>query len=157
MAPENSSRSTPPLPLTAPENLVRGLTGDHRVLFDLYQEIHGAVTTRKYKAVHRHASKLHDRLHDHLAVENIKLYAELKRQLEKADAAKRQQVHTLQREMFSIGRAAVDFITKAETIRLNDANVGQFKTDLEGVGGVLARRIRQEEDYLFPLFIDAMR
>jgi regulator of sigma D len=145
------------LPLTVQENLVQGLTAEHREFFDLYQEIHDAVTGRKYSVVAKHATKFHDRLHDHLAAENIKLYAELKRHLESADMQKRQVVHNLQREMFTIGRAAVEFIQKAETIALNDANAGQFRNDLEGVGTVLARRIRQEEDYLFPLFVEAMR
>lgn len=59
--------------------------------------------------------------------------------------------------MFTIGRAAVDFIVKAETVALNDANADQFKTGLESEGTVLMQRIRKEEDYLFPLFVNAMR
>lgn len=157
MAPDDFSKKPSALPFTAQENLVRGLTGDHRVFFDLYQEIHGAVIARKYSTVPKHATRFHDRLHDHLTVENLKLYTELKRQLEKADAEKGQAVHKIQRGMFTIGRAAVDFIVKAETMPLNDANAGQFKNDLEGVGDVLTRRIRQDEDYLFPMFLNAAR
>lgn len=145
--------------LNAQEDLVRGLTSDHRVLFDLYKEIHGAVAARKFSAVAKHATRRLDRLHDHLALENFRLYAELKRHLEKADSEKRVVVHNLPREMFTIGHAAVDFIRQAETMVLNDGNAGKFRTDLDGVGTVLAQRIRREEDFLFPLFrrIHALR
>lgn len=119
----------------------------------LYQEIHRAVVTRKYGAVSKAATALADRLHGHMAIENIKLYAELKRQLENADAEKRQLVHGLQREMHSIGRGAIEFIRTAENVTLSDANAGKFRTDLEAVGSVFARRIRQEEDVLYPLFL----
>ncbi len=141
---------------TISDALVRGLTKEHQELLELYQEIHGAVTGRKYGAVAKHATRLHDRLHGHMAMENIKLYAELKRQLEKAEPEKRQLVHGLQREMHSIGRAAIGFIHTAESISLNDGNATQFRTDLEGVGVTLVRRIRQEEDVLYPLFLSFM-
>ncbi len=93
-----------------------------------------------------------DRLHGHLAMENIKLYAELKQRLENADPEKRQLVHGLQREMRSIGRTAIDFIRNAESISIKNDNANKFRTDLEGVGTILVRRIRQEEDMLYPCF-----
>lgn len=142
---------------TIRDTLVRGLTTEHRELLELYQEIHGAVTNRKYGGVAKHATMLGDRLHGHMAMENIKLYAELKRQLEDADPEKRQLVHGLQREMHSIGRAAIDFIRTAESVSLNSANATKFLADLEGVGGILVRRIRQEEDVLYPLFLSLRR
>lgn len=133
--------------------LVRGLTTEHRELLELYQEIHGAVSKRKYGGVAKYATLLGDRLHGHMAMENIKLYAGLKQQLESGDPEKRQLVHGLQREMHSIGRAAIEFIRAAESISLNDGNATKFITDLEGVGTTLVRRIRQEEDVLYPLFL----
>ncbi len=150
MVTNNNNDSIQP---TIRDALVRGLTTEHRELLELYQEIHGAVTSRKYGAVAKHATRLHDRLHGHMSVENIKLYAELKRQLEKAEPEKRQLVHGLQREMHSIGRAAVGFIHTAESISLSDGNAAQFRADLEGVGDILVRRIRQEEEVLYPLFL----
>lgn len=135
------------------DSLVHGLTTEHRELLELYQEIHNAVTSRKYGAIAKHATRLHDRLHGHMTVENIKLYAELKRQLEQADPERRQLVHGLQREMHSIGRAAIGFIHTAESISLNDGNANRFRTELEGVGEILVRRIRQEEEVLYPLFL----
>jgi hemerythrin-like domain-containing protein len=135
------------------DTLVRGLTTEHRELLELYQEIQGAVASRRYGAVAKHATMLHDRLHGHMAMENIKLYAELTRQLENADPEKRQLVHGLQREMHSIGRGAIDFIRTAESISLNDNNATQFRAELEALGGVFVRRIRQEEDVLYPLFL----
>lgn len=120
----------------------------------MYQEIHGAVASRKYGAVAKQATMTGDRLHGHLAMENIKLYAELKQRLENADPEKRQMVHGLQREMHSIGRAAIDFIIRtAESISIKDDNANKFRTDLEEVGTILVRRIRQEEDVLYPSFL----
>ncbi len=72
-----------------------------------------------------------DRLHGHMAMKNIKLYAELQR-LENADP-KKQLVHGLQREMRSIGRVAIDFMRNAESISLEDDNANKFPTDLERV------------------------
>jgi hemerythrin-like domain-containing protein len=138
---------------TISDTLVRGLTTEHRELLELYQDMHGAVASRKYGAVAKHATMMGDRLHGHMAMENIKLYAELKQRLEAADPEKRQLVHGLQREMHSIGRAAIEFIRTAESISLNDTNANKFRADLEGVGTILVRRIRQEEDVLYPLFL----
>jgi hemerythrin-like domain-containing protein len=138
---------------TINDTLVRGLTTEHRELLELYQDMHGAVASRKYGAVAKHATMMGDRLHGHMAMENIKLYAQLKQRLETADPEKRQLVHGLQREMHSIGRAAIEFIRTAESISLNDANANKFRTDLESVGTILVRRIRQEEDVLYPLFL----
>ncbi len=63
-------------------------------------------------------------------------------------------MHGLQREMHSIGRAAIDFIIRtAESISIKDDNANKFRTDLEEVGTILVRRIRQEEDVLYPSFL----
>lgn len=133
-------------------NIISVLTAEHRAMLGLYHDIRDAVAARKYSAVRKLATQLHDQLHNHLSVEHLKLYTELRRRLENRDEEKLRMIHDLQREMYSIGRGAVDFIRQAHTLELNDANAPQFRTDLEGVGGVLVQRIRKEEEELYPLY-----
>lgn len=140
-------------PLSVEAALVQGLTSNHRTLLEIYQEIHTAVTMGKYGAIERHATKLHDLLHQHLQTENLEFYTKLKRHLEQADAEQRQMVHDLQRKMYSIGVGAVEFIRQARFSKVTSENANKFRTDLEGVGSVLVTRIKQEEEVLYPLFL----
>ena len=134
------------------DNIISVLTAEHRVMLGLYHDIRDAVAARKYGAVPKLATQLHDRLDNHLSVEHLKLYTELRRRLENRDDEKLRMIHDLQREMYSIGRGAVDFIRQAHSVELTEASAGKFRTDLEGVGTVLVQRIRKEEEELYPLY-----
>ncbi len=133
--------------------LVQHLTSHHRALLEIYEEIHNAVATRKYGAVARHATEFHDRLHKHLHKENMEFYTKLKSHLQQIDAEQRQEVHDLQRQMYSIGVGAIEFIRQARFLKLTNENAGRFRTELEGVGSVLVARIRKEEEELYPLYL----
>lgn len=139
------------------ELLVRSLTTEHVELLEIYQEIEAAVTKRKYGNVPRHATMLGDRLHEHMSLENLKLYSQIKRELDNAAQEKRHLVHSLQREMHTIGRSAIEFVRQLETTTINDANSERFSTSLRSVGATLVRRMRQEEDVLYPLCVDSVR
>lgn len=132
-------------------DIIAALTAEHRVLLELHKAISDAVAARKYAAIPKFATQLHDQLHNHLTVEHLKLYTTLRRKLEK-DNEKLREIYNLQREMYSIGHGAVDFIRRASEIKLSDVNAERFSTDLNGVGSVLVQRIRKEEEELYPLY-----
>ena len=60
------------------------------------------------------------------------------------------------REMNSIANAVNKFLNNWITAGIDSTNVVEFKTELEGIGAALVKRIESEETTLYPIYHDKM-
>ena len=69
-----------------------------------------------------------------------------------ADDVTLQIVRDFQREMDGIAKAGLDFVRKYRTTLVDNATVGVFQRELEGIGAAVSKRMQREEEVLYPLY-----
>ena len=49
-------------------------------------------------------------------------------------------------------KAGLDFVRKYRTTLVDNATVGVFQRELEGIGAAVSKRMQREEEVLYPLY-----
>ncbi len=131
--------------------LVSGLKEDHRELLSLYGQIATAAQHGPYDGIPDQLGTLRFRLESHLRRENYRLYGFLEDRLS-TDRDKARLIQDFRREMGTIAKQALRFIRHWQEHGVDDASAARFREELEGVGVILAERIKREERDLYPLY-----
>lgn len=131
--------------------LVGKLKHDHQDLLRLYTLTQAAARRGDVVTAARHLDEFRVLLQSHLLTENVRLYVYLEHALAK-DASSHQLIRGFRHEMDDIGKAVVGFLTDYRDLAHHPEFAQQFSEALEGIGKVLAERIRREEDTLYPLY-----
>jgi len=135
----------------SPELLLQ-LTKEHRQLLILFGEIRVAFQRGDYKKTVQKINEFRSLFQAHLLIENVRLYIYLERSFAD-DATNYELIRGLRREMDNIARTALAFLDKYEAIGV-DKDVGaNFSSDIEAVGEILMRRVDNEENTLYQLYL----
>lgn len=131
--------------------LVGKLQQDHQALLRLYTQTQTAARSGDVEQAARHLEEFRILLQGHLLTENVRLYVYLEHTLAK-DASSHQLIRSFRHEMDDIGKAVVAFLNDYRDLAQHPELSQQFSESLEGIGKVLAERIRREEETLYPLY-----
>lgn len=131
--------------------LVGKLQQDHQALLRLYTQTQTAARRGDVVQAARHLEEFRILLQSHLLTENVRLYVYLEHALAK-DGSSRQLIRSFRHEMDDIGKAVVAFLNDYRDLARHPEFAQQFSEALEGIGKVLAERIRREEETLYPLY-----
>ncbi|MDP2762804.1 MAG: hemerythrin domain-containing protein [Sideroxyarcus sp.] len=132
--------------------LVEELKSDHKDLIKLYTQIKADFDRGDYKAVPFRLDEFRVKLQGHLLTENVRFYVYIDR-VHGQDEMNSELIRGFRHEMDGIGRAALAFLKKYETIGLDKDLVSAFTADFAHIGNVLTKRIKQEETVLYPLYM----
>lgn len=135
-------------------NLIAKYLGDHRQLFEIYEQISSALASHNFSAVKRGLNDFRSGLQEHLLSENVKLYVYLSRQLAANEESSRL-INEFRTEMNGIGRVVMDFVRKYTEGELGEHQVAAFKREFDEIGAVLKRRTKREESTLYPLYMES--
>lgn len=131
--------------------LVGQLLHDHQALLRLYTLTLAAARRGDVTQAADHLEEFRILLQGHLLTENVRLYVYMEHALAN-DASSHQLIRSFRHEMDGIGRAVVDFLSAYRDLAQHPELAPQFVEALEGIGKVLAERIRREEQTLYPLY-----
>ncbi len=146
-------------PTTAPgttirysPDLVESLEADHKKLLGLYGKIQKAFDAKQFEEVSSMLKSFKSGLNAHLLTENVRLYIYLDHSLSE-DPLNSELIHGFRREMDDIAKVALGFLTKYETIGVDEHLAPYFMKDFATIGEVLVERIEREESTLYPLYM----
>lgn len=167
-----SKEETPEQPVAAPQaaqaagkhapgthiaysaSLVDELKQEHQQLVTCFQAIAAAFASGDLVATCREMENFRGGLLAHLLKENVRFYIYLEHALI-GDTSSHALVHQFRHEMDGIGKTVVAFLGKYAVMAEQPALANTFGKDLAAIGDVLVRRIRNEEDNLYPLYLPA--
>lgn len=150
--PQAQQGTAPDTHLHYDPNLVPSLVVDHKTLLWIFGEIGAAIDQKNRALVQERLGNFGDALRGHLLKENVRFYVYLQHSL-KADPDNAAIMHDFRKEMQQIGKAVADFLHKytAEG-EWDEAMWKSFQEQIDGIGKVLVKRIKTEEDVLYPLY-----
>ncbi|ENO80602.1 hemerythrin HHE cation binding domain-containing protein [Thauera sp. 27] len=131
--------------------LIDRLVRDHRSLFDRFGAIRSAAREGRLKEAEALLDRFRADLHDHLLVENVRLYVYLEHALAN-DPVSHALIREFRHDMDEIGRNVVAFLARYAQIASSPALAEAFVAEFDVVGKVLADRIKREEEVLYPLY-----
>lgn len=134
------------------EQLIDEFHQDHQSLFALFEKIKSHCEKQQYKQLHKKMKLFSSLLRSHLITENVKLYVYLGNAF-KGDEDNQELILGFRKEMMAIGRQVNQFISRYEQVTWNHALAHDFMLELENIGEILTRRIEQEEQVLYPLYM----
>lgn len=134
--------------------LVGELVHEHGNLLASFNAITQAFEGGDLAATCRELEQFRSLLMAHLLKENVRFYIYLEHALA-GDANSHALVHQFRHEMNEIGKAVLAFLGKYADLARNPALAESFPGELGSIGEVLVRRIRNEEDSLYPLYLPA--
>jgi hypothetical protein len=134
--------------------LVPELKADHQLLLAIYGQIDAAYRAGNLAEATALLEKFRDAFMAHLLKENVRFYIYLEHALV-GDPTSHALVHQFRHEMDKIGRTALAFLDKYRQFAGQPALAESFGADLTAIGKVLAQRIHNEEEALYPLYLPA--
>jgi regulator of sigma D len=135
--------------------LIDELKRDHQQLLAIYMAIKAHFDSGNYAGVSAKLNEFRIALQGHLLTENVRFYIYLDR-VHGQDEMKSELIRGFRREMDGIGRAALAFLKKYETIGVDKDLANAFAKDFAEIGVVLSERIQREESVLYPLYVPAL-
>lgn len=149
--PASSSVTAPNTTITYDADLVETLVEDHQILLEHYQRIEKSARAQRFKEVRDELNRFKSLFHQHILLENVKLYVYLTRSLA-PDSEQCRLVGDMRREMRHIGKAVNQFIERYDVWPWSAEMEVQFIAELEQIGNALVARIKTEEERLYPLY-----
>ena len=131
--------------------LIEKFRNDHQFLLQLFGNLRDAAAAGDVATAATLLDEFRGALQGHLLTENVRLYVYLEHALA-GDPPSYALMHQFRHEMDEIGKAVVAFLGKYRDLAARPDQAPAFVEELEGVGKVLVRRIRAEEETLYPLY-----
>jgi len=136
-------------------DLIEHLVADHRRLLALYGKIKESYAQRNFAVLSKCLHDFGNLIRSHLLTENMRLYIYLQQKVA-SDEVNTQLVRSFRKEMDGIAKVALDFLAHYEDLESRSVQeLGAFGPELEKLGGVLAERMKREEETLYPLYARA--
>ncbi len=133
--------------------LIPKLKEDHQALVKVYTDILNTYNTGNYALIPAMLNDLKLGLQTHIMLENVKFYVYLQQNWTD-DAEIASFVADVRREMDTIARTAVKFVSKYNTPgAISAATATAFKEEFDTIGTVLTKRIQLEETRLYTLYM----
>ena len=146
--------SAPGTQISYNPDLIPRLKSDHLELLAIYSEISELFADKKYEKVSQKLTSLRTKLQDHLLTENVRLYIYLDYMM-KHDETNSGLIRSFRREMDGIAKVAINFLKKYDAIGVDPELAPSFAKDFAEIGDVLGKRIKREEQVLYPLYMES--
>lgn len=157
-APATAPQHTPAYGSSAPGtkirfdgNLIPKFHREHQELIDLYTQVASSLNSGDYPRVRQGLMAFNDALRAHLLDENLRFYVYMQ-YIFKGDSDNEEIIRGFRQEMSQIGKVVYEFLGQYTVRDLTVTEVSDFKTQFDGIGEVLTRRIQAEEERLYPLY-----
>ena len=137
--------------ITYDETLVPRLKQDHVQLLTIFTRMINAAREPNYQKIKLHMDAFQKLFNAHALSEYTKLYIFLDHAF-KQDEENNELIRDFKREMNEIGRAVRAFYAKWMEKEIDAFNVEDFLKQADGMGKVLVRRIKTEEDRLYEIY-----
>jgi len=137
--------------ITYDQALVPRLKKDHAQLLTLFTRMINAARQPDYQKIKLHMDAFQKLFNAHALSEYTKLYIFLDHAF-KQDPENYELIHEFKREMNEIGRAVRAFYTRWMAMEIDAFNVEDFLKQADGMGKVLIRRIKTEEERLYEIY-----
>jgi hypothetical protein len=137
--------------ITYDRTLVPRLKQDHAQLLKIFTLMLNDAKAANYQKLKLHLGAFQKLFNAHALSEYTKLYIFLDYAF-KQDEANNELIREFKREMNEIGRAVRAFYVNWIEADISDRNVKDFLTQAEGMGKVLVRRIKTEEERLYEIY-----
>lgn len=131
--------------------LIPSLTGEHKKMLRMVDEIALSVRDEKLVAATQQLKTLKAALSDHLLTENVRFYGYLENRFPDS-SANGKILKEFRTEMDEIAHVALNFIKKYTTVQLEPMQVQAFTSELQVISNALLDRIYREEKTLYPLY-----
>lgn len=132
--------------------LIENLEKDHEVLIEIFGKIWSdGYEKSDFESVSRHLSEFKSLFQSHLLKENVKFYAYLEQAM-KRDPHSLSIVREFRKDMNDIANAVIGFCKQYEKPEHTKVSHESFKTDYQGIGQALVRRVQLEERDLYSLY-----
>ena len=128
------------------------LTHEHQELLNLYIKANNALKAFDAIGIAEALQSMRDLLQNHLLTENVRIYVYLEHMFAN-DEVNCQLVRDFRREMDQISRTVMAFFNKYQDIGSGKYPLDQFAKEFQALGVELNRRIEQEEQTLYPLYL----
>lgn len=151
-----ASVAAPDIPIAYKPVLVEELQREHRELLHLYKNLVGAHQRGDFDAAVAHLKRFTYALRAHLLKENLHLYVYLKHAL-REDSESSALMASMRVEMGKVGRVLNDFVTRYTSSPWDQEVRESLKGELDKIAQVLAIRIEQEEEVLYPMYMHPSR
>ncbi|OBS08211.1 hemerythrin domain-containing protein [Acidihalobacter prosperus] len=133
-------------------DLVPRLKSDHQELLVIYRAIESHFSQGDLPGTVARLSDFRYLLQDHLLTENVRFYLYLGQQFAH-DATNAELIRGFRQEMDAIGRVVLRFLDRYEKLAENPELADTFLGELGQIGAVLSKRIKKEEQTLYPLYM----
>lgn len=127
------------------------LKDEHEALVQRFVGVKNAYLAHDFARVKEGLQEFQTALNLHLAVENAKFYAYLRRHLPPG-SAELQTMNSFFDEMQEIGKVVTQFLRKYISADYTAEVQAAFGQELEGIGAALLSRISREEKTLYTLY-----
>ncbi len=124
---------------------------EHQELINLYTQTATALNAGDYPGVRHNLMAFNDALRAHLLDENLRFYVYMQ-YIFKGDPDNEEIIRGFRQEMSQIGKVVYEFLSRYTVRDLTAGEVMEFKAEFDTIGGVLTRRIKAEEERLYPLY-----
>ena len=143
--------TAPNTSITYDPDLIASLMDDHQTLLMHYMRVEKKAKEQRFREVRAELSQFRALFHEHILLENVKLYVYLNRTITR-DSEQCDLVREMRREMRHIGKAVNQFIERYDVWPWSITMEAHFISELEQIGSALVARIKTEEDQLYPLY-----
>ncbi len=135
-------------------NLISRLKKDHASLLTLFGNIRRSYLAQDFASLQNELRQFRSALNLHLAEENFKFYAYLRKALSN-NVENFQTMNAFWKEMQEIGKVVLEFLRKYDAAEFTPEMKDAFGQELEAIGAALAGRIQREERELYILYAPA--
>lgn len=132
-------------------DLIPRMVDEHRGLLSLFGAIQRAHLSGDFNAVKTALQHFQLSLNLHLATENARFYAYLRRHL-RTNTDEHGTMTVFWDEMQDIGKVATQFLRKYTQADFTADMQSSFSTELQHIGAALTARIKREEESLYGLY-----
>ncbi len=133
-------------------DLIPRMIDEHRALLSLFGGIERAQQSADFQAVKTALQKFQLSLNLHLATENARFYAYLRRHL-RTNTDEHQTMTAFWDEMQEIGKVVTQFLRKYNYADFTADMQASFASELKQIGAALVARIKREEESLYGLYM----
>jgi len=131
--------------------LVNRLKHDHKNLVEMFLQITRHAQADEYRKIKHSLDNFFHEFNAHVLLEYTKLYVFLDYSF-KNNSTTHELVGQFRKEMNLIGKAVRKFHDKWSDVGFDANNISHFKAEIQGIGEVLVKRIKTEEDSLYEIY-----
>ncbi|PLX61830.1 hemerythrin domain-containing protein [Sedimenticola selenatireducens] len=146
-----SEVTAPDTTISYDADLIDDLKEDHKTLLMHYMQVEKSARAQNFSEVRAELNHFKNLFHQHILLENVKLYVYLTHCLE-SNSEQYKVVKKMRTDMRHIGKAVNQFIDHYDVWPWDEGMETQFLGELEQIGSALAARIKTEEEDLYPLY-----